>query len=223
MLKINKFAHEPAELSAWKALENEDWQPTYDGLGGEPNRLLRLALVSEQGGVCCYCNRLIAGPAGAFEQGTFHIEHFRPQHPFTALELDYQNLHASCNDEGKKRRHCGAAKADWFDEELTLSPLTDDSQRFRYGEDGSIFGVNDPAVETTIKKLALDHPRLVEERQAQIAGKLDAGFIVAATDDELITMYRAHQQQVSGLHEPFAMAIMQRIADLLPVSVRETL
>lgn len=217
MLKINKFAQEPAEVTAWKALANDDWQPSYGNLMGQERRALRQALLAEQGHVCCYCNRRIVESPAAKNMAEFHIEHFRPQHAFEHLELEYQNLHASCfkNDNPNGRRHCGPAKGDWFDEELTLSPLLDNSALLRFGEDGSISAGNEAATET-IKRLKLDHPMLVNERQAEIAGKLDAEFILTATDNDLIYLYQAHQRMQNGKNQPFALAVMQRIEELLP-------
>lgn len=224
MLQIHKQA-EPDEVIVWKALENEDWQPSYANLAGAPRKALRKALVLEQGGVCCYCNRAIAGPLNTIEEGEFHIEHFRPQHAFTHLELDYQNLHASCfkNDAVKGRRHCGPAKDNWFDPALTLSPLNNNSGVIRYGLNGSVFSNSSPAAAETIKQLALDHAMLIAEREAEIAGKLDADFIQNATNDDLVKLYRAHQQMQNGRFQPFAMAVMQCIAALLPAPLRATL
>lgn len=224
MLQIHKQA-EPQEVINFKALPQDNWQPSYKGLTAEAKTTLRKALVTEQGGVCCYCNRHIGGPANAIEDGEFHIEHFRPQHAFTHLELDYQNLHASCfkNDSVKGRRHCGPAKDKWFDTALTLSPLNNNSGIIRYGQNGTIFSNSSPAAAETIKRLALDHAMLIAEREAEIAGKLDADFIQNATNDDLVKLYRAHQQMQNGRFQPFAMAVMQCIAALLPAPLRATL
>ena len=224
MLQIHKQA-EPDEISAWKALENEDWQPSYGNLMAPERPILRRALLAEQGHVCCYCNRRIAENPADGQIAEFHIEHFRPQHAFEELELDYQNLHASCfkNDAVKGRRHCGPAKDNWFDAALTLSPLNDNSDLIRYGEDGSVISNNSPAAAETIKQLALDHPMLIAEREAEIAGKLDADFIRNATNDDLVKVYRAHQQMQNGRFQPFTLAVMQCIAALLPDPLKATL
>lgn len=224
MLKINKFAQEPAEVTDWKALANDDWQPSYSNLMGQERRALRQALLTEQGHVCCYCNRRIMESPSVDNIAEFHIEHFRPQHAFEHLELEYQNLHASCfkNENPNGRRHCGPAKGDWFDEQLTYSPLHDNSVSIRYGADGSISG-NNQAADETIKRLKLDHPMLEAERQAEIAGKLGADFILTATHDDLIYLYQAHQQMQNGKCQPFALAVMQHIKDLLPVPIQQVL
>lgn len=224
MLQIHKQT-EPDEIIAWKALANADWQPSYGNLMAPERPILRQALLAEQGHVCCYCNRRITENPADGQIAEFHIEHFRPQHAFEQLELDYQNLHASCfkNDSVKGRRHCGPAKDNWFDEALALSPLNDNSGVIRYGEDGSIFSNYSLAATETIERLVLNHAMLVAERQAEIAGKLDAEFIQTATNDDLVKLYRVHQQMQNGRSPPFAMAIMQRIASLLPSQIQATL
>ena len=225
MLKINKLPQEPAEVAAWKAQANENWQPSYGNLMGLERRAMRQALLSEQGYVCCYCNRRIMESPAAKDIAEFHIEHFRPQHAFEHLELEYQNLHASCfkNNNPKGRRHCGPAKDDWFDEELTLSPLQDHSDRFRYGENGELLKSADPAVTAMIKNLNLNDQMLVSEREAQIAGILSVDLIRQATQEELVYLYQAYQQLQSGCYKPFAAAVQQRIAELLAPNIREQL
>jgi uncharacterized protein (TIGR02646 family) len=49
-----------------------------------------------------------------------HVEHFRPQEHFQALQLDYANLHASCIRQTLPGRplHCGHAKGSDFDNDL---------------------------------------------------------------------------------------------------------
>ncbi|CAI3798178.1 retron system putative HNH endonuclease [Rheinheimera sp. MM224] len=224
MLKINKLAQEPPEVSAWKALVNDDWQPSYGNLMGQERRVLRQSLLTEQGHVCCYCNRRIMESPSVENIAEFHIEHFRPQHAFGHLELEYQNVHASCfkNDSPNGRRHCGPAKDDWFDEELTLSPLHDNSGSIRFLYDGSISGL-DQAANETIKRLRLDHPMLEAEREAHIAGKLDTEFLLQATVEDLLHLYQAHQQMQNGKYQPFALAVMQRIKELLPAPDQQVL
>ena len=46
---------EPDVFSAWKALENPDWTPTYDDLRGAEKQAVKTALMQEQGYLCCYC------------------------------------------------------------------------------------------------------------------------------------------------------------------------
>lgn len=225
MLKINKFTQEPAEVTAWKALANDDWQPSYGNLMGLERRAMRQALLTEQGHVCCYCNRRIMESPSVDNIAEFHIEHFRPQHAFEHLELEYQNLHASCfkNDNPNGRRHCGPAKGDWFDEELTLSPLNDHRDRLRYGHNGEVLESTDSAVTAMVKKLNLNDKMLVSEREAQIAGILSADLMRQATQEELVYLYQAYQQLQEGCYKPFAAAVQQRIADFFAPHIRTQL
>jgi uncharacterized protein (TIGR02646 family) len=82
-------ADDPDSLVAWKSQANENWTPTYADLQNPEKRELHLALLTEQGGTCCYCGQQIS-----VEES--HIEHFIPQEARDDLALEYRNLHASC-------------------------------------------------------------------------------------------------------------------------------
>ncbi|GGW57108.1 retron system putative HNH endonuclease [Alishewanella tabrizica] len=217
MLQIHKQA-EPEEVIAWKALENEDWQPSYANLAGAPRKALRKALVLEQGGVCCYCNRAIAGPLNAIEEGEFHIEHLQPQSIFPSLELSYQNLHASCfkSESVKGPKHCGPAKGNWFDGHLLLSPMQDLTERFKYLDDGTIEAMdNDEPARVMIVKLKLDSEKLNEARFDELVGVMTPEFIKTATRAEFEKVYRACFTRTNGLYKPFAVAIAQNLKTFL--------
>jgi len=70
-MKYIEKGSEPPELTKWKAMASEDWQPTYGDLSGETKRAVKMPLMREQGAICCYCERQI-GDADS------HIEHLRP-------------------------------------------------------------------------------------------------------------------------------------------------
>ena len=108
---------EPQVFSDWKGLSSMDWQPSYDILSGPVKRVVKQALMAEQGYLCCYCERRLA-------EEDSHIEHFRPQsHPGTD-PLDFYNMLCSCQNRLKKGvpRHCGILKDNWFDENTLISP-----------------------------------------------------------------------------------------------------
>lgn len=115
---IKKKEREPQRFTDWKALSNEEWQPAYHELSGRVKKDVVDSLLDEQGSLCCYCGQQISA-------STSHVEHFRPQSRFPEKELEYVNLHVSCQKVRKKQmpEYCGIAKGDWFDEELTISPL----------------------------------------------------------------------------------------------------
>ena len=107
--------NEPEDFTKWKALKNEEWTPTYDKLSGVVKIAVRQALMTEQGYICCYCERRLT-------DNDSHIEHFRPQENKSTDPLDFKNMLCSCQQRLKKGdpRHCGNRKDDWFDEQLLV-------------------------------------------------------------------------------------------------------
>ncbi len=165
---------EPRAFADWKALTNENWQPTYDDLAGEPKNSVKKALMTEQGYICCYCERRLTDDDS-------HIEHFKPQSDPVVDPLDFGNLLCSCQNQIKKGepRHCGNLKGDWFDQNLLVSPLDPDCENcFAFTGDGEIKSLvdNDLAAAETIKKLGLDLPKLNAMRAKAIEPFLDEGL-----------------------------------------------
>lgn len=107
---------EPASFTYWKRSN-----PTlrYDDLVGPPKQDLKNSLIAEQKHLCCYCERRITNADS-------HIEHFKPKgNPlYQYLELDYNNLHASCIKalSSGVEPQCGHKKGDTFSGTL-ISPL----------------------------------------------------------------------------------------------------
>ncbi len=162
---------EPEVFSDWKALANEDWQPTFGNLAGEPKNAVKKALMAEQGYICCYCERQLTDDDS-------HIEHFRPQSDPTVDPLDFGNLLCSCQNQIKRGepRHCGNLKDNWFDPYLVVSPLDADCEkRFAFTGDGVIKPAteDDQAASETITRLGLDIPKLNALRAKAIEPFLD--------------------------------------------------
>ncbi|WP_027185387.1 retron system putative HNH endonuclease [Desulfovibrio inopinatus] len=162
---------EPEVFTEWKALANEDWQPTYDDLRSKEKKAVKKALMQEQGYICCYCERRLV-------DNDSHIEHFHPQHRPEVDALDFNNMLCSCQAqlERGKPRHCGNLKGDWFDEQLLISPLDPSCQtRFRFTGDGRITPAHhdDNAAAETIDRLGLDIPKLREMRSKAIEGIME--------------------------------------------------
>ena len=165
---------EPKAFADWKALSNDDWQPTYGDLAGELKKAVKKALMAEQGHICCYCERRL-------NDDDSHIEHFRPQSDPAVDPLDFGNLLCSCQNQIKKGepRHCGNLKDAWFDQHLLVSPLDPDCEnRFAFTGDGEIKSLvdNDLAAAETIKNLGLDIPKLNALRSKAIEPFLDDGL-----------------------------------------------
>ncbi len=169
---------EPQELIDFKAASNPpDWIPSYDNLTKIAKDATKLALMKEQGYICCYCERRL-------EANDSHIEHFKPQSDASVDDIDFSNMLCSCQKNINKGdpRHCGNLKGDWFDEALLVSPLSNScSDNFGYKGDGTIFAIDDDmAAKTTIKKLGLDIGKLNALRESVIEPFLDG----ALTDEE---------------------------------------
>jgi len=165
---------EPQPFSQWKALANDDWQPTYSVLSGETKKAVKDALMVEQGYICCYCECRLA-------DNDSHIEHFRPQSDSSVDPLDFSNMLCSCQNQLKKGdpRHCGNLKAGWFDAALLISPFDPECEiRFSYNGDGSIrhADVNDLPAKETILMIGLNIPKLRDLRKKAIEPFLDGAL-----------------------------------------------
>lgn len=148
---------EPTDFSNWKskypAAKYSDLRKDRLFPGAAAAKwALRASLLSEQKGLCCYCeSRIISG--------NFHVEHFKPKGDglYPELQLEYSNLHACCGAEatGGDDEHCGHKKGDVFSSKL-VSPLdTDCTSHFKYDTMGGIIGTDENGTET-IKILNLD-------------------------------------------------------------------
>lgn len=173
MKHIQKAAG-PVEFSDWKALANDDWQPTYGNLSGVAKKAVKRALMEEQGYLCCYCERRI-------DDGDSHIEHFRPQSLPDVDALDFSNLLCSCQKHLEKGvpLHCGNLKGDWFDPSLLVSPLEPGCEgRFAFDGLGSIIPKHqtDVGVRETIKRLGLDIPKLRDMRAKALEPFIDGSL-----------------------------------------------
>lgn len=201
---------EPLTFASWKAKGRT--QKTYAELGNFPEikQELKESLIQEQHQLCCYCESLI-------DLNSSHIEHFFPQSS-GSKQLDYENLHASCNGGKHKQRHCGSLKDNWFDSNLTLSPLNPaTSQRFAFAENGLILAKeeSDLGASTTIQKLGLHVEKLKVQREAAIEGAqsiLDTE-LQGLSDTEYLAHFEAiiedYKQSVyANPPQPFISAIL---------------
>lgn len=126
-------------------------------------KTLRIDLVTEQRGLCCYC-------MGRIEPGAqqMKIEHWRSRARYPDDQLNYRNLLGAClGGEGKSRRlqHCDTRKGDrdlrWNPADPTHSIET----RLRYLPDGVIKS-DDGWFDTQLNEvLNLNHSLLRKNRQ----------------------------------------------------------
>ena len=173
-MKYIEKQEEPTPFTDWKALANDNWQPTYDNLSGKEKKAVKYALMAEQAYICCYCERQLI-------DNDSHIEHFKPQSDPSVDPLDYSNLLCSCQNQLEKGepRHCGNLKEDWFDNELLISPLKPTCKnRFSYNGLGHIEPAvkQDKAASETIKQLGLNSPKLRDMRAKAIEPFLDGSL-----------------------------------------------
>ena len=170
MKQIVKDQNTP-DFDKWKALANEDWQPTYENLRDPEKKEVKDSLMKEQGYICCYCECRLTDDDS-------HIEHFNPRSNNAANPLDYTNMLCSCQNrlEQGEPRHCGHLKGDWFDNRLLVSPLDPDCEgHFAYTADGKIQPArkSDDAARMTIEKLGLNINKLSAIRKKAIEPFLD--------------------------------------------------
>lgn len=198
MKYIQKTA-EPAEFTRWK---EDNPAATYDDFSRrarEQKKTLKKALLEEQGCICCYCERQISDKNS-------HIEHFRPKgNPLYAdLQLDYNNLHASCLAYPEKSQPtiCGVAKQDKYSPDLISPTEAGCAAHFKYRIDGSIYAADpaDKRASYTINLLKLNDAFLRNLRKAVLKPFLDPSL----SGKDLDTM-RTHYllKSADGKYRPF--------------------
>jgi len=100
-----KKGKEPKILAQYRATAGA----TYNGFQtAERMAILRESLLSEQGGICCYCMQRIYPNEDAMK-----VEHWLSQTRFPANELDYGNMLAACmgnEGEPEEEQHCDTRK-----------------------------------------------------------------------------------------------------------------
>jgi uncharacterized protein (TIGR02646 family) len=176
---------EPKIFSAWKALANADWQPSYGTLANPEKKAVKQALMKEQGHICCYCERRL------YENDS-HIEHWVPQAESEPGALDFANMLCSCQQNLDKGTplHCGNLKGDHL---IPVSPFDPDcATRFIFTVEGEILAAQpqDQAAQDTIKLLGLDISTLNAMRARVIEPFLDESL----EDDEFEEFFAAYLQ-----------------------------
>jgi uncharacterized protein (TIGR02646 family) len=214
---------EPDAFIQWKQQATEDWQPSWENLQKPEKTIVHMALIVEQGHICCYCGQRII-------QVTSHIEHFQPRTYYPDLSLSYNNFLASCpgypeEEESKTsvaklpQDFCGQRKGSWFDLKLTISPLKSDcASYFRYTRIGELLPCPDlakmDAAKATIENLGLNNSKLIRLRKAAIDGAMqDIETLPAQDIQKLIDGY--DRLDNSGKHTPFWAAIMYTLQKMV--------
>lgn len=133
---------------------------------------LRASLVEEQGYICCYCGCRI-------NNDDAKVEHLKSRHKYSKLQLEYNNLLASC-DGGQSKRSKGKEYPSCCDDhknhkDINVHPLLPDCEsRFIFDEEGDIIcSPDDIEAKEAIEILNLKSPALKNRRKATIAGYKD--------------------------------------------------
>ncbi|MBP2549687.1 uncharacterized protein (TIGR02646 family) [Neorhizobium galegae] len=154
--------NEPACLTQHRAIDPTD----YANYGGKT--ALRVALVSEQRGLCCYCMSPIAA-----DGLSMRIEHWQSQSGYPNQRLVYANLLAACRGgEGGNadQYHCDKLKDD---QDLKWNPATPAhaiEARLKYRNNGEIVS-DDPELDEELNTiLGLNIATLKNRRKGVLDG-----------------------------------------------------
>ena len=156
---------EPPTLTQHRILYKQKQHANYDNYADKA--ALRIALVAEQRGLCCYCqSRIRPSPEH------MKIEHWQCQRANPDRQLDFSNLHGAClGGEGKPEReqHCDTRKGNdvlCFGVCDLTRPI---EHKIHFSGDGRISS-DDPAIENDINRvLNLNLARLVNNRKAVLS------------------------------------------------------
>ena len=206
-------ASEPRELVEWRATYQRDLNYGYALVDRDLRTRLRIALVTEQRGLCAYTGRRIT-------EDTSHIEHLNPQaHCSRDEQVAYTNMVACVPAPGQDLPYGARAKGDWpSPDHLTwfVSPLSNLCEsRFSFNLLGVIEAADpaDRAATETIHRLALHHPALTELRRAAIEGTLQlrqrSPLGLAAARKRLRQLEQ--DERANGLLQPFCFALKQAL------------
>lgn len=154
MRKINKGLT-PIELTNWA--NNNPKVNEYEKLDKETRDSIRTACSQEQYYICAYCCKRIDGTSK-----TTVNEHIIPRAISPNMQLDFNNIVASCNTQGQ----CDSAHKDKL---LPLTPLMNECEdELRFLISGEVEGKTQRAIDT-INVLNLGNRKLTETRKQIIS------------------------------------------------------
>lgn len=102
-MKFIKKGKEPAAWKAKRETEGTDFSAIPE---------LQLALLKEQGYICCYCMSQI-------HEKSMKVEHWRARSKYPEKKFDYNNLLAACKGDFCSDKHCDTKKEN---DEIELNP-----------------------------------------------------------------------------------------------------
>lgn len=198
---------EPHALLNWKRENRHTPENLYYEGGGFPREVVREALLAEQHYLCAYTLRALKNTADC------HIEHILPQSRGIAAEtIDYKNMLA-CHPAANTKTACeyGAhAKADYDPaQQAFCSPLRPEVDvLFRFRESGEVEALAADAT-ATIEVLRLNHPALVQDRQATVRGWMRPGARSLTAAQARRLAERIRQPDGSGRLHQYCEAVAQ--------------
>lgn len=213
----------PEWFEAWKAdfeganhrkPHYKDDFSTDDSEGSKRRIRLRGQLVREQGQICCYCMNRITDYAS-------HIEHFLPKEKFRDIDLEYDNLLASCNGEGGiivSDEHCGHRKENWWREDM-ISPTDIEVEKvFKYTPDGRVHTVRgreaSNIAQEMISNFGLDSYHLERNRRQAIENS-EVFDEEAYTEEDIRSFIDYYSHMDDGAYVPYCKAIVDCLEDML--------
>ena len=129
---------------------------------------LRIALVAEQRGLCCYCMRRIRPARDAMK-----IEHWQSQGRYPSQQLSYENMLGVClggQDKPGSKQHCDTRKGSRDLKWNPANPRHRIETRVRFDRDGSIRSSDDDFCRQLNEVLNLNLPWLKSNREAVVRG-----------------------------------------------------
>lgn len=198
---------ESKELRDWKRSNaNSPQNRHYDNLSGAVKAAMLKKLVTEQGGLCAYTMKQIAGKDGGLQA---HIEHILPRSAHPDQSLEWQNLIACVPQHGTSCEY-GAKLKDAYDpatKPFVNPTMGGVSAQFRFRENGEVDGLTDVARATASQQvLHLNHPNLTNDRKGKIQGAI-AHRPTAAQARQRAQLLRKTDQ--NGMLEPYCEAVAQ--------------
>jgi uncharacterized protein (TIGR02646 family) len=134
---------------------------------------LRMALLKEQGFICCYCMRRIQEAT----EGKMKIEHFKAfsiyngKEGYSDLTIDFKNLLGSCKGGENSREHLKHCDKSKQNDEILLNPTDKNMmQKIRFSSNGTVFISEESDLDKTLNNdlndsLNLNIQTLTEERR----------------------------------------------------------
>lgn len=188
----------PRELTQWfKAQHSSDQGQIncrYPNLPSDIRSIIKQRLLEDQGYICCYTGIRI-------NDDRSHIEHLKPQSRYfkNNEDVDYDNLLAAYPGANANQCLYGAhAKADWYDEDHLISPLSSQCETaFQFDLEGRIQSTaSNTAAQNTTDRLKLNDASLTEMRQQAIQGLLfDDSISIKQAEKLLAEIYQKDSHQ----------------------------